>query len=119
MGLNEAAGYGALAATVAATGWSAANHGLRPEPFLLGAAYIAIRVGLFRCVRQGDSRSRPTQAAYHTTLAPSLTLRQALVEAAWRDRSLLTINQAGLVNNLNDGLAWGSCRSCSPRRASA
>jgi ubiquinone/menaquinone biosynthesis C-methylase UbiE len=39
-------------------------------------------------------------------LAPSLTLRQALVEAAWRDRSLLTINQAGLVNNLNDGLAW-------------
>src|SRR5262245_63785519 len=46
MGLNEAAGYGAVAATAALTGWIATNHGLRPEPFLLGAAYIAIGVGL-------------------------------------------------------------------------
>jgi MFS family permease len=46
MGLNEAAGYGAVAATAAATGWIAANHGLRPEPFLLGAAYIALGLGL-------------------------------------------------------------------------
>lgn len=46
MGINEAAGYGAVAATAAATGWIATNHGLRPGPFLLGAAYVAIGLGL-------------------------------------------------------------------------
>jgi MFS family permease len=107
MGLNEAAGYGALAATAAATGWIATNHGLRPGPFLLGAAYIAIGLGLSAVfVRETRGHAR-LEAAHHATPAPSLTLRQVLVEAAWRDRSLLAINQAGLVNNLNDGLAWG------------
>ena len=60
MGLNEAAGYGALAAA-AATGWIAANHGLRPEPFLLGAAYIAIGLGCPPC-SSGDARPRPTRS---------------------------------------------------------
>jgi MFS family permease len=46
MGLNEAAGYGAVAATAVLTGWIATNHGLRPESFLLGAAYIALGLGL-------------------------------------------------------------------------
>src|SRR5438477_7197922 len=46
MGLNEAAGYGAVAVTALLTGWIATNHGLRPEPFLLGAAYIALGLGL-------------------------------------------------------------------------
>jgi MFS family permease len=128
MGLNEAAGYGALAATAAATGWIATNHGLRPEPFLLGAAYIAIGLGLSALfVRETRGHAQheaanhpppdptlPASAASATpTLsrrgasAPSLTLRQVLAQSAWRDRSLLAINQAGLVNNLNDGLAWG------------
>jgi MFS family permease len=107
MGLNEAAGYGALAATAAATGWIATNHGLRPEPFLLGAAYIAIGLGLSAVFVRETRGHAQLEATHHTTPAPSLTLRQALVESAWRDRSLLAINQAGLVNNLNDGLAWG------------
>ncbi len=107
MGLNEAAGYGALAATAAATGWIATNYGLRPEPFLLGAAYIAIGLGLSAVfVRETRGHARH-EAANHASAAPSLTLGQALVQAAWRDRNLLAINQAGLVNNLNDGLAWG------------
>jgi MFS family permease len=107
MGLNEAAGYGALAATAAATGWIATSHGLRPEPFLLGAAYIAIGLGLSAVFVRETRGHAQHEAANHTTPAPSLTLRQVLVEAAWRDRSLLAINQAGLVNNLNDGVAWG------------
>jgi MFS family permease len=107
MGLNEAAGYGALAATAAATGWIATNHGLRPEPFLLGAAYIAIGLGLSAVFVRETRGHAQLEATHHATPAPTLTLRQALVEAAWRDRSLLAINQAGLVNNLNDGLAWG------------
>jgi MFS family permease len=107
MGLNEAAGYGALAATAAATGWIATNHGLRPEPFLLGAAYIAIGLGLSAVFVRETRGHAQLEAANHTMPAPSLTLRQVLVESAWRDRSLLAINQAGMVNNLNDGLAWG------------
>jgi MFS family permease len=107
MGLNEAAGYGALAATAAATGWIATNHGLRPEPFLLGAAYIAIGLGLSAVFVRETRGHAQLEAANHETPAPSLTLKQVLVEAAWRDRGLLAINQAGLVNNLNDGLAWG------------
>jgi MFS family permease len=107
MGLNEAAGYGALAATAAATGWIATNHGLRPEPFLLGAAYIALGLGLSAVfVRETRGHARQ-EAADHAAPGPSLGLRQVLAQAAWRDRSLLAINQAGLVNNLNDGLAWG------------
>jgi MFS family permease len=107
MGLNEAAGYGALAATAAATGWIATNHGLRPEPFLLGAAYIALGLGLSAAFVRETRGHAVHEAANHASPTSSLTLRQTLVQAAWRDRSLLAINQAGLVNNLNDGLAWG------------
>jgi MFS family permease len=107
MGLNEAAGYGALAATAAATGWIAANHGLRPEPFLLGAAYIAVGLGLSAVFVRETRGHAQHEAANHAAPGPALGLRQVLAQTAWRDRSLLAINQAGLVNNLNDGLAWG------------
>ena len=107
MGLNEAAGYGALAATAAATGWIATNHGLRPEPFLLGAAYIALGLGLSAVFVRETRGHAQHEAADHAAPGPSLGLRQVLAQAAWRDRRLLAINQAGLVNNLNDGLAWG------------
>jgi MFS family permease len=107
MGLNEAAGYGALAATAAATGWIATNHGLRPEPFLLGVAYVAIGLGLSAVLVRETRGHAQLEARSYPTPGPSLTLKQVLVETAWRDRSLLAINQAGLVNNLNDGLAWG------------
>jgi MFS family permease len=107
MGLNEAAGYGALAATAAATGWIATNHGLRPEPFLLGAAYIALGLGLSTLFVRETRGHAQNEAASHAIPVSSLTLRQVLAHAAWRDRNLLAINQAGLVNNLNDGLAWG------------
>jgi MFS family permease len=107
MGLNEAAGYGALAATAAATGWIASNHGLRPEPFLLGAAYIALGLGLSAVFVRETRGHAQHEAASHAAPGPALGLRQVLAQTAWRDRSLLAINQAGLVNNLNDGLAWG------------
>jgi MFS family permease len=105
MGLNEAAGYLAVAATAAATGWIATNHGLRPEPFLLGAAYVALGLGLstlfVRETRGHVSYEASTQA--DATERPSIG--HVLTHTAWQDRRLLAINQAGLVNNLNDGLA--------------
>ena len=107
MGLNEAAGYGAVAATAAATGWIAANHGLRPEPFLLGAAYVALGLGLSSLfVRETRAHVRHEADAYPGP-DERLSLRRVLTHTAVEDRRLLAVNQAGLVNNLNDGLAWG------------
>jgi MFS family permease len=107
MGLNEAAGYGAVAVTAVLTGWIAGNYGLRPEPFLLGAAYIALGLGLSTLfVRETRSHARQ-EAASHPTESPGLSIGQILTHTAFTDRNLLAVNQAGLVNNLNDGLAWG------------
>jgi MFS family permease len=107
MGLNEAAGYGAVAATAAITGWIASTHGLRPEPFLLGAAYIALGLGLSAVfVRETRDHARK-EAADHATPGEHLTVRRVLTHTSIQNRDLLAVNQAGLVNNLNDGLAWG------------
>jgi len=59
MGLNEAAGYTAVAATALATGWLAAQYGLRPAPFYLGIAFAALGLGLSHSVHPGDPPSRP------------------------------------------------------------
>ncbi len=107
MGLNEAAGYGAVAITAAATGWIAANHGLRPGPFLLGAAYIALGLGLSSLfVRETRGHAQHEADAYPSA-RQRLGLRRVLTHTSLEDRRLLAVNQAGLVNNLNDGLAWG------------
>ena len=107
MGLNEAAGYGALALTAAATGWIATAHGLRPAPFLLGAVFIALGLGLSSVfVRETRGHARH-EIASHAVPGDRLTIRRVLTHTSLRNRSLLAVNQAGLVNNLNDGLAWG------------
>ena len=106
MGLNEAAGYGAVAATAAATGWIAANHGLRPGPFLLGAAYIALGLGLSSLFVRETRGHAWQEADAHPGPEERLSLGRVLTHTL-EDRRLLAVNQAGLVNNLNDGLAWG------------
>jgi MFS family permease len=107
MGLNEAAGYGAVAATAILTGWIASDHGLRPEPFLVGAAYIALGLGLSSLFVRETRGHAYLEAAAHPTASPGLTIGQVLTHTSLTDRNLLAVNQAGLVNNLNDGLAWG------------
>ena len=111
MGLNEAAGYGAVAITALATGWIAAEHGLRPAPFYLGLAYAALGIGLSTlAVKETHAHARH-EAANHTTANDAhhdgLTTREIFRLTSFRDRSLSSCSQAGLVNNLNDGLAWG------------
>jgi MFS family permease len=107
MGFNEAAGYGAVAVTAVLTGWIAGNHGLRPEPFLLGAAYIALGLGLSTLFVRETRGHAHQEAANHPTGSAGLTIGRILTHTAFTDRNLLAVNQAGLVNNLNDGLAWG------------
>jgi MFS family permease len=105
-GINEAAGYGAVAFTALATGWIAAAYGLRPGPFLLGLAYAVLGLGisalLVRETRghvdyEHDLLGRPDAPAW----------RQVFWRTTLRDPSLSAACQAGLVNNLNDGMAWG------------
>ncbi|HUR18614.1 MAG TPA: MFS transporter [Acidimicrobiales bacterium] len=107
MGLNEAAGYLAMAVTAVATGWIATQHGLRPAPFLLGAAYIALGLGLSGLFVRETRGYAQHEADTSAGAGARMSLRRVLTHTALEDRCLLAVNQAGLVNNLNDGLAWG------------
>jgi MFS family permease len=111
MGLNEAAGYGAVAVTALATGYLASAYGLRPAPFLLGAGYIAVGLGLSAAsVRETRGYARH-EAARHASAAgqpgAQLTTRQIAWLTSFKERALSAASQAGMVNNANDGLAWG------------
>jgi MFS family permease len=110
MGLNEAAGYSAVAVTAFATGAIAERYGLRPEPFFLGLAYAGLGLGLSAfAVRETRDHAR-LEAATHVARADThegLTTGEVFVLTSFREPALSAASQAGLVNNLNDGLAWG------------
>ena len=110
MGLNEAAGYGAVAITALATGYLAAAHGLRPAPFLLGAACIALGLGLSAAaVRETRGHARHEAARHAAAGRPGghLSTRQVAWLTSFSEPALSAACQAGMVNNLNDGVAWG------------
>jgi MFS family permease len=107
LGLNEAAGYGALSLMALLTGEIASRNGLRPEPFYLGIAFVALGVGLsavFVRETHGHARHEATTTASAGDAGDSL--RVVFARATWQDPSLSAISQAGLVNNAVDGLAW-------------
>jgi MFS family permease len=111
MGFNEAAGYIAVAATALATGYIAQGWGLRPAPFFLGLAYAGLGLGISACfVRETRQFARHEAASHVTTthdLRELLTTREIFTLTSFREKALSSASQAGLVNNLNDGLAWG------------
>jgi len=109
MGLNEFAGYGAVALSAWATGYIASVWGLRPQPFYLGIAFAA--AGLFlsaALVRETHHHARHEakdhQGGRH---AAGLSQREIFLRTSFIDPDLSAVSQAGLVNNLNDGMAWG------------
>ena len=109
MGLNEFAGYLSVAASALATGWLAARYGLRPEPFYLGVGYVAVgfllSVLAVRETRHHVAHEVRTHHAGDVTPIPSQ--RQIFRRTSLGDRNLSSVSQAGLINNLNDGMAWG------------
>jgi MFS family permease len=115
MGLNEAAGYAAVAVTALATGYLAETYGLRPEPFFLGIAFAALGLGLSTLVVKETREHARLEAASHVARADGkhdhlhgeLTDGQVFVQTSFKEPALSSASQAGLVNNLNDGLAWG------------
>ncbi len=115
MGFNESAGYGAVAITALATGYLAEAYGLRPAPFLLGIAFAALGLGLSTLAVRETREYARFEAAMHKTrsngrddhLHDTLTNREVFTQTSFREPALSSASQAGLVNNLNDGLAWG------------
>ncbi|RBA38530.1 MFS transporter [Dietzia maris] len=115
MGLNEAAGYGAVAVTSLLAGYLAGQYGLRPAPFLVGVAYTALALvlsGIFvretrdhALVDAGRHTARPD--GLHDHLHADMTDREIAIQTSFKEPALSSASQAGLVNNLNFGLSWG------------
>jgi MFS family permease len=124
MGLNEAAGYGALALAAAASGYLASVYGLRPWPFVPGIGFALAGLLLsVLFVRESHGFARhearlQSSSAHTQSHSPDASpgdpeahagprFAEIFARTSWRDRNLSAVSQAGLVNNLNDGLAWG------------
>ena len=109
MGLNEFAGYFAVAGSALATGYVAAHFGLRPQPFYLGVVFVALGLALSALAVRETRGHAAAEGKLAGDLPPGALPTQR--EVFWRttllDRDLSSVSQAGLVNNLNDGMAWG------------
>lgn len=108
MGLNEFAGYAAVAASALATGYIASQYSLRPEPFYLGVLYVAF--GLLISVvfvRETKGHVQIESQSHVSTSADKLSPRDIFFRTSFTDKNLSAVTQAGFVNNLNDGMAWG------------
>ena len=109
MGLNEWSGYAAVALSALGTGWLAARYGLRPEPFVPGIVFVMIGLGLSAILVRDTTDHVSHESALRGDVARenALTAREVFWRTTLFDRDLSSISQAGLVNNLNDGMAWG------------
>ena len=103
MGLNESAGYLAVGAVAFLTGWMASEYGLRPYPFYLGIGFAVMGLlGSWFLVK--DTAHHVAAETVDSNLPK---LKNVFWETSWKDKNLGSISQAGLVNNLNDGMVWG------------
>jgi len=111
MGFNEAAGYLAVALAALASGYLAATYALRPQPFFLGVVFAVLGLLLSACfVREsrGHAHYEAAMRQEEGNLAPEQPTFAAIFwRTSWQDRTLFAVSQAGLVNNLNDGMSWG------------
>lgn len=103
MGLNEFAGYVALAIVALLTGWIASTYGLRPYPFYLGIVLAVAGLLLSWCFVKDTHRHVLLEAK--SSQVPKL--KKVFWDTTWCHRNLGSVTQAGLVNNLNDGMVWG------------
>jgi MFS family permease len=107
VGLNEFAGYLAVGVTAFLTGYLASVYGLRPEPFYLGVAYIVLGLLVSLFVVRDTREHVRLEMAEHPPEPSPLGFREVFAKATYGDRNLFACSQAGLVNNLNDGMSWG------------
>ena len=103
MGLNEFAGYISLALVAFLTGWIAGEFGIRPYPFYTGIVLVIL--GLFGSIF--FIKDTKHHVAKETTINIISRLKNIFWDTTWKDKNLGSVTQAGLINNLNDGMAWG------------
>lgn len=103
MGLNEFAGYLSVAIVAFISAWTAAEYGLRPHPFYLGI--VLVFLGLFFSIFL--IRDTRHHLSLESKSSPIPRLKNIFAETTWKHRNLGSVTQAGLINNLNDGMVWG------------
>jgi len=103
MGLNEFAGYLSVALVAFLSGWVASNYGLRPYPFLIGI-FLSV-LGFFSSwLLVKDTRHHVAKEINVNSIP---LLKNVFWDTTWRNKNLGSVTQAGLINNLNDGMVWG------------
>lgn len=103
MGLNEFAGYFAVAIVAFLTGWIASEYGIRPYPFYLGIGLLFFGlVGSIFFIK--DTKHHVAKESSSSTVPK---LKNIFWDTTWKDKNLGSVTQAGLINNLNDGMVWG------------
>src|SRR5437773_11930770 len=107
VGLNEFAGYLSVGVTAFLTGYIAAHYGLRPAPFYLGIAFAALGLGFSVLLVRDTGRHVGLEISRHAETPERMSFGQIFQRASFGDRNLFAASQAGLVNNLNDGMSWG------------
>lgn len=107
VGLNEFAGYFAVGATAFLTGYLASLYGLRPVPIYLGVIYACAGLALSVLVVRDTRQHVQLEAAGLAKAESTLSFREVFALTSFKDRNLFAASQAGLVNNLNDGMSWG------------
>jgi MFS family permease len=107
LGFNEAAGYLSVGAAALLAGVIAERFGLRPEPWYLGIAFASAGLALTVLLVRDTAPFVRIESAAAGVAAQPLSLARSFARGTWKDMHLAGISQAGFVNNLNDGLAWG------------
>ena len=107
VGLNEFAGYLAVGITAFLTGYIAERYGLRPQPFYLGISYVALGFVLSFATIRDTRKHVGLESAQHAVPTAALGFWEIFRRTSFADRNLFAVSQAGLVNNLNDGMSWG------------
>lgn len=105
MGLNEFAGYFAVAVSAWATGYIASQYSVRPEPFYLGIGYVFI--GLFLSLFFVKETHHHALQESQSHVKVEVSQKEIFLKTSFTDKNLSSVSQAGFVNNLNDGMAWG------------
>jgi MFS family permease len=107
VGLNEFAGYLAVGVTAFLTGYLATLYGLRPTPFYLGIGYaiggLLLSIAVVRDTREHVALER----SQHPRVEHALSFSTVFLRTSLTHRNLFAASQAGLINNLNDGMSWG------------
>ena len=107
VGLNEFAGYLAVGVTAFLTGYLASRYGLRPVPIYLGIGYAFFGAALSILLVRDTRDHVRLEASSHARQATPIGFREVFALTSFKDRNLFAASQAGLVNNLNDGMSWG------------